>query len=755
MWYTLFASPKMDDDFRSSAAELMESTSRTVFLSVGALFFLCIVATAIWPDQIATNVWLVSPIFVLTFGITLWALPRSYLAAHIVWQVGLAAAITLTVYLFQQPALGFLYVLLPFMAVITVGWPAGLVSETLIGVLSWYLSHGLIAPRSGLAGHSLGIILGGGTCALLGWASARALLTVTSWSLFSFEQARQTMEETREHRAELARVLKDLDQAYYRLERANHMLVRARSEAEEAKEARNRFALAISHELRTPLNFILGFSELMVNSPDTYAPRTHWPPGLYDDAQEIYRSSQHLLRLVNDILDLGQIEALQMTLLKEWTDPLQVAREVKEMVLPAFERKDLWIRIQAADSVPSVFVDRTRIRQVLLNLVSNSLRFTDRGGVTIHLDRVGESVRFCVQDTGTGISEEDQPKVFEAFRQLGNSTWRRREGAGLGIPISRRFIELHGGEIWIESELGQGTSFFFTLPLPEAAHEQPPVSAEGSAQDTRYWRRLQERARQERIALVVSPDPAAREVIARYTEDHEIIALQELAQVPGAVEDILPGALIVDQSLVTNDDLQAFLEILPYDLPVLCFALPGSPARPRRLPEDVSDYLVKPIERQSLIDAVKTLGPDVHHLLVVDDDPGMLSFVTRILTKGSGEEKRTLAYRLSTATTGSEALAQIEQDPPQAILLDLALPDMSGWQVIDRIHGSHIPTIMITAHDWPQTIGDGQHTALQVAMRRPLTHHELSPVLKCLLETIQPQYPRLSGLLVPATDPAE
>lgn len=362
MWYGLRKSPEADPEFVHSATELLRSTSRHLIFTTGGVYLAWhLVATVTWPDTIGWYVWLITPLVALTFAFSIWLLPKQLLAAQVVWQTGLAAAITLAVFMFQQPQIAFLYSLLPLMAVVTLGWPAGLLVEAVVVALVWGLSRSAgMVPLA--TAHGLAIIAGGALAGLLGWAAARALLTAIQWYLFSFAQAQENMEEARQHRAKLARVLKDLDQACYRLERANHMLVLARAEAEEAQEARNRFALAVSHELRTPLNFILGFSELMVNSPATYAPLERWPSGLYEDVEEIYRSSMHLLRLVNDVLDLGQIEALQMSLFKEWVDPARIVQELEAMVRPAFARKRLWFRTEVQPGLPDVFVDHTRIR---------------------------------------------------------------------------------------------------------------------------------------------------------------------------------------------------------------------------------------------------------------------------------------------------------------------------------------------------------------------------------------------------------
>jgi len=599
------------------------------------------------------------------------------------------------------------------------------------------------------------VLTGAATALSLLWANN--LTTALTWAYHSTQDAFARLAETREHRAQLYRVKKDLEEAYARLERANQMLVLARAEAEEAREARNRFVLAISHELRTPLNFIIGFSELMVNSPATYAPPDRWPPGLYADIQEIYRSSTHLLRLVNDVLELGQIEAQRMVLMKEWVDLAELIQEVEAMVRSAFARKGLWFRMDFDANLPRAFVDRTRIRQVLLNLVSNSLRFTERGGVTIRLRKGEEGFVVSVHDTGAGIAPEDLPKIFEEFRQVGSGSWRRREGFGLGLSISRRFVELHGGRMWVESQVGEGTSFYIALPSARPAHDLASSPGAETADD-RYWRYLQEKAERARTVLVLSPDPAAGEVIARYAEGYHMVAVASLDQARSRLLELLPIALIFDRAAIEPEALQAMLPELPYDLPVIGFIFPGSPARPKYLPAGVCDYLVKPIAREALIEAVHALGPRVRSLLVVDDDPAMARFVTLALQSEGKEAATENGYRLMTAASGLEALEKARHDPPDALLLDLALPDISGWEVLERLRADpdlgEVPVILITAHDWPQMIAPSGCEALHLMMRRPLSRTELTSVLGNLLDAVRPTYPAPPPGPRPPTSPS-
>jgi signal transduction histidine kinase/CheY-like chemotaxis protein len=760
MWYTLRPSREDNADFVSSVDELLRPTFRNLVLATGGTYLVwALLATEGLPVELILGFIPVTVLVVVTCALSLLLLSKWFLMAELVWQVGFTVAITIAVRLSQRPEVAFLYVVLPLVAVVTVGWRAGVLAEgVVIALVGWMVRSSMI-PRLSLP-YGLAIIAGGAFTGLLGWTTARTLLTAIQWYLFSFAQAEEKMEEARKHRAEAVRLLKELDQAYHRLERANHMLVLARAEAEEAREARNRFALAVSHELRTPLNFIVGFSELMVNSPATYADLNQWPHGLYEDVREIYRSSTHLLRLIDDVLDLGQIEAMRMVLMKEWVDPTQIVEEVEAMVRPAFARRGLSFWAEIEPDLPDVFVDHTRIRQILLNLVSNSLRFAEQGDVIVRLQRDEGRLQFCVEDTGPGIAEEDISKVFEEFQQIGSSGWRRREGFGLGIPISQRFVELHGGRMWVESQIGEGTRFYFTLPLPETVRSLSSSlqELEEGTLDARYWRYLKERAESERTLLVLSSDPAAGEVIARYVEDYGVVAVDSPEQVPPQMINLLPCALILDCTWTQKGEVRSMLDELPYDLPVISFAFPGSPGRPRYLPDGVSNYLVKPIGRQCLVRSVQALGPDVRHLLVVDDDPGMVRFVTRVFKSAEGAAFQD-GYQLTTALTGGEALAQLREDRPDALLLDLALPDISGWEVLEELQQDpdldQLPVILITAHDWPQMSAAEERYALQVTMRHPFSRRELASALKCLLNTVRPAYPTVPAELArPAGPPA-
>jgi signal transduction histidine kinase len=234
---------------------------------------------------------------------------------------------------------------------------------------------------------------------------------------------------------------------------------------------KNEFVATISHELRTPLNSIIGFTKLILNEIDgplNELQRT--------DLAAIYTSSQHLLSLVNDVLDFSKIAAGKMELHKEMLDFREIVVGVMATTLALVGDKDIELIEEVEEDLPTVYADRVRIRQVILNLMSNAVKFTEEGSITLRVRRITEEVRLdgqrrtmpfilcSVTDTGMGVAEKDIPIVFEEFRQLDGSTARQAEGTGLGLPISRRLVEMHGGRLWAESKVGVGSTFSFTLP---------------------------------------------------------------------------------------------------------------------------------------------------------------------------------------------------------------------------------------------------------------------------------------------------
>ncbi len=703
---------------KSELNDLMNSTARNVVGTVAGLYLTWhIIATVGYPSIFSPSLWLISIFMFFLVSATLYLSKRHYLLSQILWLGGLLAAVLIAYLLYRFPGIFYLLLILPLLATVTVGLPV-----TALTILASTAATALFVSQYNLPGALPAVILIGGVfSALLGWGISSNLLEALNAASYHYNEARRLLEETRQHRAEISRMLKDRNQVNYQLERMNEMLAAARAQAEEARENRNRFMLAVSHELRSPLNFIIGFSDLMVNAPETYAPLEHWPPGLYDDIQEIYTSSRHLMRLINDILDMGKIEARQMQLFREKANLRQIVADVAEMLRSAFEQKGIALNIDLPPDLPPVFVDTTRIRQVLLNLLNNGLRFTDRGSVTLRVEQQEQRLLISVEDTGAGIAPEDLPKVFSEFRQVGDENWRRRAGSGLGLYISRQFIELHGGRMDVESVLGKGTRFYFTLPISPLPTEIPEIIAS-------------ERPPQpdNRLVLLVTPRSEDADALQHEMEDYTIRPVRSPEEALRQTRKLFPRAVLVADEA---GDLRA--EKLPYDLPVVRFHLPRSSARPG----NIRSQLVKPVSRKMLMDAIHALGPGQRNLLIVDDDPAMVRFVTQALRA----DKTPNRYVLLSAFTGAQALEFAQTHPIDAMLLDLELPDIHGWEVLARIRQQpgleNLPVIIISAQDLPEMNFVPGTNALEVVLRRPLRLGELTQMIRAILETLQPQYP--------------
>jgi len=738
MW--LKSALKSDPD----SQELLQAISRNLIFTTLAIYTAWhFTATLAWPRIFSPSLWVITALFFAASLLCVRLVQNYYVLAQVIWFSGLVALILYAYSLYHSPEITLLLVFLPLMSVVTIGHMGTLAVDFFLLAIILLLPHWPVLPALP-PGYNTGLILGSAFTSAFGWGLSNHLLSAIAASSYHYRQARKLLQESRENQAQISLILKDQHQTNYQLERLNQMLHHARQRAEEARDSRDRFILAVSHELRSPLNFILGFSDLMVNSPETYADLDQWPPGLYDDVQEIYRSSTHLLSLINDILDMGQIDANQMTIFRERVKLEQIVQEVVSMVSPAFEKKGLWLRTEIEGELPHVFVDCTRIRQALLNLVNNGLRFTQHGGVTIALKRQPGDIQVQVSDTGSGIAEGDLAKVFDEFRQVGQDSWRRREGTGLGLSISRRFVQLHGGKMWLESELGQGTRFYFTIPFEEL----PELDLTSTAEQERADQRLvfNHQVRQEKLVVLLSKDGHASRLVKQELGDFKVLNVSEWEDLRKAVQTFFPRALLVDRDLA--QEVQPALATLPYQLPVIQIAMPTVRQSSKDLPSGVVNYLVKPISRKLLVETVESLGDGIRSILVVDDDPAMVRFVTQALKSPEVQSRLAKDYRFYTAFNGEEALQHLQANKIDAILLDLDLPDINGWEVLAQVRRearfAGTPVVIVSAVDMPKVLYSGGQTILDLWTNRPFFQQEFSALLRSVLEQLQPGYAKLN-----------
>lgn len=724
----------------AEARELLQSSSRKVIWTVAATYLIWhIAATLFWTQIFSPSLWVVT----LVMAAAVWGaqrlLSRFFALAQVVWFGGLSLAIGIAYNFYHRPEIALLFALFPMMAFSMLGLRGtfGIEAYTLLVAVSWNRLPGL-SPLP--YGYQTVLCFASLATTVLGWGFSDNLISAIEASSFHYHEALVRLEEARQQRAEVSSLLKELGKSNYQLERLNRMLSYARARAEEVREERDRFALAVSHELRSPLNFIIGFSDLMVNSPETYGPTESWPPGLYDDVQEIYRSSTHLHGLINDILEMGKIDAQQMVLFREKTDLGELVDDIRRMLATAVEKKGLWLKVQVEADLPVVYVDRTRIRQVLINLVTNALHFTHNGGIYIRvLWQDDKTLRVEVEDTGSGIASDDLPKLFREFRQVGRQNWRRDEGTGLGLSIGRRFIRLHNGDMGVKSELGRGSTFYFTLPVEEITVEE--LETPGMALEEWTRPHSQDAGEEQPLLLFLSTDPFWARIFSEALEGYKVTLLSDPEQLSPATAQFYPRAVMIDQGVQQHPQVQAFLHHPPYAVPVILLTTPVNLNRVTSLPDGVHRYLVKPVARQTLWKAVQDLGEQIRTVLVVDDDPGMVRFVTQALRS---EETAPLRYRFLTAFNGAEAMQHLQQETVDAVLLDLDLPDVNGFSLLETMRKDArlrpIPVIIVSANDLPRSLIHQREGDFQVLLNRPFTRRELADMLQAVLENAAPDY---------------
>jgi len=318
------------------------------------------------------------------------------------------------------------------------------------------------ASAAGVSPSSASLVVTGG--AVVAWLASRPLRSVVEWSWQRSADATSLAEELRDRQGDLNRAIEALDLTNRLLQRTNHELALARQEAEEARRLKQEFVANISHELRTPLNIILGFTEIMYRSPEVYGD-TELPPTLRRDIAEVRRSARYVADMADDILDLARIEALRLPVRRELAVLGPVIEETAEVARRLVGDRPVKVVVDVQPDLPAVSMDKLRIRQVLINLLSNANRFTHQGVIRVTAERRDGEIVTTVSDTGGGVPREHLEIIFDEFRQLDTANATGAEGKGLGLAIAKRFVHLHGGRIWVESEVGVGSRFHFSLPI--------------------------------------------------------------------------------------------------------------------------------------------------------------------------------------------------------------------------------------------------------------------------------------------------
>jgi signal transduction histidine kinase len=346
----------------------------------------------------------------------------------------------------------------------------------LIVLPSFFPILGLEQPSLaiGLAAFvSMSVLLVG--IAAFGWVGAHGIRGTIGWAIEAGAKAERREKLLRATQSELELAIRERDGLNDRLYKVNQDLETARADAETAYRSKASFMATMSHELRTPLNIIIGFSSAMLDHPEMYGDQA-LPEMIATDVAEIRRSGQHLLQLINDILDLAKVEAGALELNRVSIPLLPLLDEMMQTARGLAGDRPVSLRREYHSPLPNVQADEIRVRQVLLNLVSNAVKFTSLGEIAVGARADDFEVVIWVRDTGIGIADEDQERIFARFEQAGNADTREHGGTGLGLSICKWLVELHNGRMWLESELGKGSIFYFTLPRAQPAIPGTPRS---------------------------------------------------------------------------------------------------------------------------------------------------------------------------------------------------------------------------------------------------------------------------------------
>lgn len=561
-----------------------------------------------------------------------------------------------------------------------------------------------------------------GAAALLAWAFARDFHTVVDWMYQSYMLADERTREAREHRARLHETLRSLDLAYYRLQRTNEALNWARWQAEEARQAKARFAANVSHELRTPLNLIIGFSEMMVIAPESYGGAM--PQAYRGDLNAIYRNAKHLSNLIDDVLDLSQIDAYRMPLNREKGDLRQIVAESANMIRGMVEAKQLALNLELPPQPVPLFVDITRIRQALLNLLNNAARYTETGDITVRLTVGEDRAEVTVTDTGAGINPEELERLFEEFYQVNDSIRREHGGTGLGLAISKRFVELHGGRIWANSAVGRGSTFGFWLPID-------PLPRQPMQEPASVRRIVDLEGARERVLIVLHDDAATAVMLQRRLDTYAVKAVRSADEMVQAAARLRPTAILTDAK--RREEAEAAMTAgLCGDIPLISCPLPSPPKMAKQL--QTADYLLKPVTRNALQQALSRL-PVLSKVLIADDDPAMVRLLARMVQNEYAEA------RILQARNGQSALQIARRQQPDLLLLDLKMPGLDGLGVLEQLRAepqlAGMSVIIITATELAEQAvqSSGQ---LTVTVRRPLTNSEWMKMLQGVTAALRP-----------------
>jgi len=450
--------------------------------------------------------------------------------------------------------------------------------------------------------------------------------------------------------------------------------------ARRAERAKGLFLANMSHELRTPLNAIIGYSEMLAEGA-----RERRDANDVQDLERIMGAGRHLTHLIGGILDLSKIEAGHMELLVEACDVVELGREALHTLRQLPDAEGLELILDAPDTVPFIEADITRLRQCAFNLLSNAAKFTEEGQITLRITSDGISVRMAVQDTGIGIDRAGVSRIFTEFTQAEETTTKRYGGTGLGLALSRRLCRMMGGDIEVESAVGQGSTFTLVMPV----ERRPSLTPLPSARET--------------TVLLIDDDLTVRAIVERTLIDEGYSVVSASGGRVGLefARQLRPSAIVLDIDIPDVDGWQVLAELKTdpelSKIPVILHTLVNE--RGRGFALGAADYLTKPISGKRLVDTLRRATDQrAGTALLVEDNNEVRTVIQRQLRKQG--------WYVVSAENGRIGLEVLERERPDVVLLDLMMPEMDGFEFISRLRADPrfegLPVVVMTAMELAQ-----------------------------------------------------
>jgi len=499
----------------------------------------------------------------------------------------------------------------------------------------------------------------------------------------------------------------------------------------ELDQMKNDFISIASHELRTPLTSIRGYLDLvLMGAAGPINQQQH------DFLQIVHENTDRLHELANDLLDISRIESGRAELDVAVVSPRTLIDEVSTLFRNQFEAKGLDLVIDTPDDLPEILADPTRLTEVLRNLVSNAYKYTREGSVTIRARVADGFILIDVQDTGIGISKSDMEKLFTRFFRADDPLVREQSGTGLGLNIAQSLVEMHGGRIWAESEVGVGTTFTVALPLPGTSLTPP---------DAAHLRQLTKTGSltpgNAPHILVVDNEPDIAYLFKSQleAEGYRVNIAMQGRQVLSMARELRPDLITLDL-LMDVDGLAVLKQLkddpITADIPVVIVSV--LPQKGHGLALGAADYLIKPLDAGELQDAIKRVlgssdGTGPSRLLVVDDDPDIRHWLELALAHQG--------YEVMLASDGAEGLELVNARTPDLILLDLMMPGMDGRKMLKTLrqqeHTRDLPVIVLTAVPFDSDEERNQilTTGVTKLLHKPVTAEELADEIANVLTT--------------------